>query len=249
MHPTNIVLLEFDPEHDTLTEEKELRDGISVALRMGRTLWLANDESVTLERLTLSEPASTGRSSFTGEHQQFALHDFLPLPLPPHGETPDDINEADIEGLACDSKYMWLTGSHSLRRKQPRADDSAKKARKRLGTVSADGNRCLLARIPITEQDGQFTLLKDIEHKGKRRSAAMLVCSNTARAQSTRPSATTGWVPHRARAMPSAPAYPGVMANGVAWLHQPARGWEKRAWCRAGTQMKAGAPGPALRYL
>ena len=174
MHPTNIVLLEFHPEHDKLTYDKELRDGLSVVLRMGRTLWLANDETVSLERLTLAEEDSTGRSSFTREHKQFALHDFLPLPLPPHGETADDINEADIEGLACDSKYLWLTGSHSLRRKQPRPDDGVKKAHKRLCSVSAQGNRYLLARIPVIEQNGEHVLLKETGQKGKQRTAAML---------------------------------------------------------------------------
>ena len=174
MHPTNIVLLEFHPEHDKLTYDKELRDGLSVVLRMGRTLWLANDETVSLERLTLAEEDSTGRSSFTREHKQFALHDFLPLPLPPHGETADDINEADIEGLACDRKYLWLTGSHSLRRKQPRPDDGVKKAHKRLCSVSAQGNRYLLARIPIIEQNGEHVLLKETGQKGKQRTAAML---------------------------------------------------------------------------
>ena len=174
MHPTNIVLLEFHPDHDNLTHAKELRDGLSVALRMGRTLWLANDESVSIERLTLAQEDSTGRSSFARDHKQFALHDFLPLPLPPHGETPDDIHEADIEGMAFDNKYLWLTGSHSLRRKQPRPDDGAKKAHKRLCSVSADGNRYLLARIPVAEQDGAPTLLKNTGQKGKERTAALL---------------------------------------------------------------------------
>jgi hypothetical protein len=174
MHPTNIVLLEFHPEHDNLAPDKELRDGLSVALRMGKTLWLANDESVSLERLTLAEKDSTGRTSFAREHQQFKLHDFLPLPLPPHGETPEDIHEADIEGLACDERYLWLTGSHSLRRKQPKADDGAKKGHKRLCSVGVDGNRYLLARIPISEEQGEYTLSKELEHKGKRRTAAML---------------------------------------------------------------------------
>jgi len=182
MHPTNIVLLQFQPEHDNLTHEKELRDGLSVVLRMGRTLWLANDETVSLERLTLEEKDSTGRSSFTRDHRQYRLHDFLRLPLAPHGETPADgskarINEADIEGLACDGKYMWLTGSHSLRRKQPRPDDGVKKAHKRLCAVEADGNRYLLARIPVAEdgeQPGGYTLLKETGRKDKLRTAAML---------------------------------------------------------------------------
>ncbi|MFC3461474.1 DUF3616 domain-containing protein [Massilia haematophila] len=182
MHPTNIVLLQFQPEHDNLTHEKELRDGLSVVLRMGRTLWLANDETVSIERLTLEEKDSTGRSSFTRDHRQYRLHDFLRLPLPAHGEAAVDggegkINEADIEGLACDGKYMWITGSHSLRRKQPRSDDGVKKAHKRLCAVEADGNRYLLARIPVAEEAGQpgtYTLLEEAGRKDKLRTAAML---------------------------------------------------------------------------
>ncbi|KQQ97694.1 hypothetical protein ASF77_06300 [Massilia sp. Leaf139] len=172
-----MVLLQFHPEHDNLTPQKELRDGLSVVLRMGRTLWLANDETVSLERLTLEEKDSTGRSSFTRDHRQFALHDFLRLPLPAHGETADDINEADIEGLACDGKYLWLTGSHSLRRKQPRADDGTKKAHKRLCSVSKDGNRYLIGRIPIAEQEGapgEYTLAREAGRKDRKRTAAML---------------------------------------------------------------------------
>ncbi|MFC0135722.1 hypothetical protein CR105_00175 [Massilia eurypsychrophila] len=174
MHPTNIVLLEFHQEHDNLAPNKELRDGLSVVLQMGRNLWLANDETVSLERLTLMDKDSTGRSSSTHGHKQFALHDFLPLPLPPHGATPDEINEADIEGLAFDGNYLWLTGSHSLKRKQPRPDDGVKKAHKRLCSVSADGNRYLLARIPVIEQDGEYTLVKEEGKKAKMRTAAML---------------------------------------------------------------------------
>lgn len=182
MHPTNIVLLQFQPEHDSLTHDKELRDGLSVALRMGRTLWLANDETVGLERLTLEEKDSTGRSSFTRDHRQYRLHDFLRLPLPPSGKAPDDgntadINEADIEGIACDGKYLWLTGSHSLRRKQPKREAGAKKAHKRLGSVEADGNRYLLARIPVAEDGelpGTYTLLKETGPRNRLRTAAML---------------------------------------------------------------------------
>lgn len=174
MHPSNIVLLEFHPERDELCYGKELRDGLSVALRMGSSLWLANDESVSLERLTVCEVDSTGRSSFTREHRQYALHDYLDLPLPPHGETPDDINEADIEGLACDGKYLWLAGSHSLRRKQPKAGDGARKARKRLASVGADGNRYLLGRIPVLPDGDGYTLAREVPHKDKPRCAAML---------------------------------------------------------------------------
>lgn len=175
MHPSNIVLLEFHPERDDLAPDKELRDGLSVALRMGTTLWLANDESVTIERLTLRPEDSQGRSSFTRDHKQYALHDFLPMPLAAKDEESGDFNEADIEGLACDGKYLWVVGSHSLRRKQPKEHDGTKKAYKRLASVSADGNRYLLARIPIVEEeDGGYTLLRENQGKNKLHSAAIL---------------------------------------------------------------------------
>lgn len=174
MHPSNIVLLEFHPERDDLTQGKQLRDGLSVALCMGTTLWLANDESVSIERLTLRPEDSRGNTSFTHEHRQYALHDLLPMPMPARVEGEDGLNEADIEGLACDGKYLWVTGSHSLRRKQPREGDGTKKAYKRLASVSADGNRYLLARIPIVEEDGGYTLVRATGSKNKPRTAAIL---------------------------------------------------------------------------
>lgn len=173
-HPSNIVLLEFHPDHDELSPGKELRDGLSVALRMGSTLWLANDESLSIERLSISPEDSSGRSSFAGAHRQFALHDFLALPLPPRNAPGERINEADIEGLASDGKYLWLTGSHSLRRKQPDPGDGLRRAHKRLSSVSADGNRYLLARIPIVDEEGGLALAREAGHKGKRRTAALL---------------------------------------------------------------------------
>lgn len=174
MHPSNIVLLEFHPERDDLSPGKELRNGLSVALRMDDTLWLANDESLSIERLTLEAEDSRGKTSFARAHHQYALHDFLQLPLPPCEAEGKRINEADIEGLASDGDYLWLTGSHSLRRKRPDDGDGVRRTHKRLASVSADGNRYLLARIPLVERDGVHALVKEAGHKGKRRTAALL---------------------------------------------------------------------------
>lgn len=174
MHPSNIVLLEFHPERDDLSPGKELRDGLSVALRMGDTLWVANDESISIERLTLAAEDSRGKTSFAREHRQYALHDLLTLPLPPRDVDGERINEADIEGLACDGNYLWVTGSHSLRRKRPQADDGVRRTQKRLASVSADGNRYLLARIPVVHDGSHPGLARQAEHKGRRRTAALL---------------------------------------------------------------------------
>jgi len=45
--------------------------------------------------------------------------------------------------------------------------NGAKEAQKQLAKVRADGNRYLLARIPVVESDGTYTLSKEDRHKGK----------------------------------------------------------------------------------
>jgi hypothetical protein len=62
--------------------------------------------------------------------------------------------EADIEGLAYADGALWLTGSHSLKRKKPKSNEGAVKAAEQLAKVGRDGNRYLLARIPVLEADG-----------------------------------------------------------------------------------------------
>ena len=88
---------------------KDFHVNISAVEQAGDHLWLASDELTTLERLT-----RTGDDSF-GRHRVFALADYLSLPA-------GTDEEVDIEGLAIDGHYLWLTGSHSLKRES--ADDS-----------------------------------------------------------------------------------------------------------------------------
>ena len=77
----------------------------------------------------------------------------------------------------------------------------------------------------------------------------MLVRAKISRPHSTGASDSTGWVPHRTRPMPVQGAKSGAISNGATWPHQPDSGCANAAWCRSGTQMKAGAPGPPFRYL
>ena len=51
-----------------------------------------------------------------GSHQRFDLEPLLKLPDGTEGEI-------DIEGLDVDGGYLWLIGSHSLKRKKPDEDD------------------------------------------------------------------------------------------------------------------------------
>ena len=103
MNPTSTINLEFSSEHADLGKGKELRDGLSVALQIGDTLWVANDESISLERLSLIKDASDYRY---GLHKQFSLDDFLKLPVATPKD-PADLEEVDIEGLDYGGGYLW----------------------------------------------------------------------------------------------------------------------------------------------
>ncbi|QJC82579.1 DUF3616 domain-containing protein [Pseudomonas umsongensis] len=158
---SNFALLSFDPELASL------RDGLSVVQQIDDTLWVANDETTSLERLKIQDAAPDGVVR-CDEHHSFPLLDYLDLPLPKQDA------EIDIEGLAYvpDSGYLWVVGSHSLKRKKCKAGTSAQKNIKRLSTVEAHGNRFLLARIPVVQQNDSYVLARKVDADG--RTAAQL---------------------------------------------------------------------------
>lgn len=171
MNDTGSVWLVFDPELNKLGKGKELRYGLSVAAQVGDTLWVTNDETISLERLTGSKDVLDVTYLYS-DHTQFALNDYLQLPVPPLSD-PEEIVEADLEGLDYKDGYLWLVGSHSLTRKK--ADKkSVEKNFERLAEVKREGNRYLLARIPLVEQNGTVTLAKEADHNGKKLTAAQL---------------------------------------------------------------------------
>jgi hypothetical protein len=170
---TSSVLLEFDPARNNLGKDKALRDGLSAVVQIGHTLWVANDETLSLERLSLIKGGNTGHDSYGRHHTQFSLHDYLQLPVPPSPD-PADLDEADVEGLAYADGYLWLVGSHSLKRKKPKLQEGAEKAQQRLAQVSRDGNRYLLARIPVVDDAGTYTLATVATQHGTTRTAAQL---------------------------------------------------------------------------
>jgi hypothetical protein len=158
-HP---ALLKFDPELNRIDDgDKELRDGISAAVLVGDTLWAACDETTRLERLT------RGREDGYDSHRAFPLSEFLTLRA---GEE----EEADVEGMDVADGYLWLVGSHSLKRANPKRGKSADDNRKRLGEVTADGNRFLLARIPLVADGEGYTLAKETARGERRLVAARL---------------------------------------------------------------------------
>ncbi|QHL88327.1 DUF3616 domain-containing protein [Nibribacter ruber] len=143
------IELQFDPEKSVNAEGKHVRDGLSTVLRTGDYLWMSCDERTSLERLK-----KTGDTTF-GQHTHFDLSEYLDLP---DGKN----SEVDIEGLGESGGYLWIVGSHSLKRKKPRKDDSPSKQIKRLAKVSVDPNRYLIARVPLTkDENGVYSLCKE----------------------------------------------------------------------------------------
>lgn len=126
------VLLKFAPDRPF-----PLTDNLSAAvLTPDGLLWVASDETQHLERLS-----ATDLLTFD-QHQSFPLKDYITLP--------DPDTEVDIEGLDYSDFYLWIVGSHSLKRKKPKGKKLAKDL-ERLATISFEANRYLLARIPLID--------------------------------------------------------------------------------------------------
>jgi len=64
--------------------------------------------------------------------------------------------ETDIEAIAYGDGYLYITGSHSARRRLMREDLSSRRNRERMLEVRADESRNRLYRIPFDEQTGKL---------------------------------------------------------------------------------------------
>lgn len=124
---------------------------LSAVRTEGEHLWLAGDETATVERLVL-DSAVAPRAG--GEQRSFALDQLVDLPGPP-GE------EADIEGMARAGGWLWAVGSHSLVRKRVKPHHGDAKALRRLGRVRREANRFVLARLAVQPgPDGRPELVR-----------------------------------------------------------------------------------------
>lgn len=123
------ALLQFGDTRD------DLKGNLSAAaITPDGSLWVASDELHTIERLSPVAPY------VFGAHRSFQLGNYLALP--------DPKGEIDIEGMDYHDHYLWLTGSHSLKRSKVKGKQTAKDIR-RIATVRPEPNRFLLARIPV----------------------------------------------------------------------------------------------------
>ncbi len=164
LKPISQSLLKFDEENNQLDDK--IRGDLSTVTNTENYLWLAFDESTSVERLKREGEEFC-------EHKHFLLNEYIDLP-------DDASEEIDIEGLDYSDHYLWIVGSHSLKRDKP--DDDSKKLKKRvkaLAKVKNDANRYTIARIPIIKdaKTGEYMLHKTCEHpeeKGKILKAAKL---------------------------------------------------------------------------
>jgi len=131
----------------------------------GHVLWVAGDETATVERLLADQPE---KAAEFGDETTFRLADFVDLP----GENENE--EADVEGLARSGHFLWAVGSHSLRRKQIKEQHEGRGALKRLARVEGQDNRQILVRLPIADVDGVPTPVRELEVDGVRHRPACL---------------------------------------------------------------------------
>ncbi len=130
----NAVRLEFMPA-------SLVQSNLSGAAFTGDWLWVAGDEACGLDRLRRLDPVGREILRF-GQVRDFPLADLLNLP----GKAGE---EADLEGMAVADGFVWVVGSHGLKRKNAKRDRGHADNAKRLAKVALDGNRRLLARLPI----------------------------------------------------------------------------------------------------
>ena len=128
------VLLHLDEDD----EKGTVRTNLSSVAFAGRFLWLGTDEGTCLERL---ERAGSGYAG----HQRIDLRDLLDLPA----RSRDD--EIDVEGLAMVGGALWVLGSHSTKRKNPKPEDDTDEVLDKLATLQTEPNRFVLARLPLSD--------------------------------------------------------------------------------------------------
>jgi len=135
----NAVRLEFAPG-------SLVKTNLSGAAFSGDWLWVAGDEACGIDRLRRLPPTGDEALRF-GEVRDFPLIELLDLP----GAADE---EADLEGMAVADGWLWVVGSHGLKRKNARAEGDHAGNAKRLAKLTLDRNRRLLACLPI-EPDGE----------------------------------------------------------------------------------------------
>lgn len=139
-------------------------EDVSSLTVVGRSIFCTCDETATIERILLDP-----QSGEAAAHRNFALGEIFDLPGGADGEM-------DIEGLSFSDGYLWVCGSHSLKRDDPKEGGLAD-----MEDIDWDPNRGFLGRIPLVDRgEGVFEPVAAIEPVGgDRRTARMLPMQDT----------------------------------------------------------------------
>lgn len=138
--PASRVWLQFRHPDDLDATDAAIHLDLSAAASAGNTLFVSSDETAGFERLTRNGEG-------WGDHVHHALAEWIDLPAGADGEM-------DVEGLALDGDWLWLTGSHALKRAKPGAEDDPASALGGITRIRWDRNRQFLGRVPLRCKDG-----------------------------------------------------------------------------------------------
>src|SRR3954464_2914804 len=157
VQPIGQVPLAFSDWRPLQHLKDPLHKDLSAVARVGDSLFLACDETASVERLQRMRDGSFG------EHRHFTLDGLVDLPAGAEGEM-------DIEGLCATDGFLWIVGSQALKRRKPKRDESdADHALRRMEQVEREPNRHFLGRIPLVEETPG--LFRPIRSDGERRAA------------------------------------------------------------------------------
>ncbi|MGF1553934.1 MAG: DUF3616 domain-containing protein [Paracoccaceae bacterium] len=159
--PIDTVTLVFRDQAAFEHVTDPIAEDLSALARVSDTLFLSCDETAGVDRLRPDAPG------VWGSHEHVNLGAIFDLPDGPAGET-------DIEGLEADDGWLWVVGSHSLKRRKPkREENDAAEALRRMEKIKRDPNRHFLARLPLAPAaDGG--VMPVAEHEGRRAASVPL---------------------------------------------------------------------------
>ncbi|ODN72365.1 DUF3616 domain-containing protein [Methylobrevis pamukkalensis] len=151
-HARRAIELKFSTPDMLRHVDDPIQSDLSAATFSRGCLFLSCDETAGVDRLTEQD-------GHWGDHRHFNLGELLDLPDGPAGEM-------DIEGLCCDDDWLWVVGSHALKRKKPDAEDDGATNLAAMTAVTREANRYFLGRFPLSGADGD---LRPVRRAGSRR--------------------------------------------------------------------------------
>ncbi|HEX2510282.1 MAG TPA: DUF3616 domain-containing protein [Microvirga sp.] len=133
--------------------EDPLHKDLSAVARIGNCLFVACDETASVERLRHLDDGNFG------DHRHFALAGLVALPAGPNGEM-------DIEGLCAEGGFLWIVGSHALKRSKPKREENDPGAALKRMEIVREPNRYFFGRVPLVEEErGLFAPARAVDRR------------------------------------------------------------------------------------